>query len=39
MGILMPQIPTPLVSNNPIIKLSSINNENDIASPNNHPGR
>ena len=38
-GILMPQIPTPLVSNNPIIKLSSINNENDIASPNSHPGR
>src|ERR1700678_102496 len=39
MGILMPQIPTPLVSNRPIIKLSSINSENDIARPNSQPGR
>src|SRR5271156_1571845 len=39
MGMLMPQMPTPLVSSSPIIRFSNINKENEIANPNNQPGR
>src|ERR1700722_4686564 len=38
-GMLIPQIPTPLVNSRPIVRFSSIRKENEIASPNSHPGR